>query len=282
MKMKSPASWSTCCASPSPILVPHAPFENVQHHLEADVDVRAGDAARWDDGDVHRQLGRADVLPRHPELVADAVPVAADAATADPHQAVVSFDLRCVLAHASYLARKGRPLFLEKWDCRLLCAASCTSTWTPSTRRSSSATSRRCAASRSRSAATRQARRRRGGELRGARVRRALGDPDGARGPALPAADHRAAGLPAVPRRVAGGVRHLPLGDAAGRAAVARRGVSRRDRERVGRGARQGGRAAAEGRDHARRPDSPRRQASRRTSSWRRSPRPGRSRTASR
>ena len=46
-----------------------------------------------------------------------------------------------------------------------------------------------------------QARGRRGGELRGARVRRALGDPDGAGGPALPAPGHRPAGLPASTRR---------------------------------------------------------------------------------
>ena len=39
---------------------------------------------------------------------------------------------------------------------------------------------------------------------------------------------------------VAAGVRDLPRGDAAGRAAVARRGVSRRHRERLGRAARQG------------------------------------------
>ena len=45
---------------------------------------------------------------------------------------------------------------------------------------------------------------------------------------------HRPARLPEVPERVAGGVRDLPLGDAAGRAALARRGVSRRDGERLG------------------------------------------------
>ena len=52
---------------------------------------------------------------------------------------------------------------------------------------------------------------------------------------------------------LAAGVRALPRGDAAGRAAVARRGLSRRDRERLGRAARRRGRAAAEGghpRDH--------------------------------
>ncbi len=45
------------------------------------------------------------------------------------------------------------------------------------------------------------ARRRRGGELRGAHVRRAIGDPDVARGAALPVARHRAAGLSEVSRR---------------------------------------------------------------------------------
>ena len=34
---------------PVAVLVPHAPFEDVQHHLEADVDVRAGHAARRND-----------------------------------------------------------------------------------------------------------------------------------------------------------------------------------------------------------------------------------------
>ena len=52
-----------------------------------------------------------------------------------------------------------------------------------------------------------------------------------------------------VSRRLAGGVRDLPRGDAARRAAVARRGISGRDRERLGRTAGPGGGAAAEGRD---------------------------------
>ena len=50
-----------------------------------------------------------------------------------------------------------------------------------------------------------------------------------------------------VPRGLAPGVRDLPRRHAARRAAVARRGVSRRDRERVGRAARGGGRAAHQG-----------------------------------
>ena len=58
-----------------------------------------------------------------------------------------------------------------------------------------------------------------------------------------------------VPRGVGGGVRDLPLGHAAGRAALARRGVSRRHRERLGRGARHGGGPPDQGRDP--RDDSP-------------------------
>ena len=57
------------------------------------VDVRAGNASGRYHRDVHRQLRGADVLARHPELVADAVPVAAHAAAPDPHEAVMAFDI---------------------------------------------------------------------------------------------------------------------------------------------------------------------------------------------
>ena len=95
----------------------------------------------------------------------------------------------------------------------------------------------------------RQARRRRSGQLRGAHVRRPVGNSDVARSPALPVAGHRASGLSEVPRGLAAGIRHLSQRDAAGRAAVARRGVSRRHRERLGRGAGHERRAEAEERD---------------------------------
>ncbi len=51
-----------------------------------------------------------------------------------------------------------------------------------------------------------------------------------------------------ISRGLAAGVRDLPFGDAARRAAVARRGVSRRHRERVARAARHDRREAAESR----------------------------------
>ena len=108
MKMKSPASWSTRSREPVAVLVAHAAFEDVEHDLEVDVDVGAGDAARRNRRHVHRELRRADVLARHPELVADAVPVAAHAAAADPHQPVVPFDLRRLVAHCVSI-RRPRP-----------------------------------------------------------------------------------------------------------------------------------------------------------------------------
>ena len=46
MKMKSPASFSTTCSSDGAELVTHAALQDVEHHLEADVDVRRGHAAR--------------------------------------------------------------------------------------------------------------------------------------------------------------------------------------------------------------------------------------------
>ena len=50
-----------------------------------------------------------------------------------------------------------------------------------------------------------------------------------------------------VPSGLAAGLRHLSRGDAAGRAAVARRGLSRRHRERLGRAARRERGAAHQG-----------------------------------
>src|SRR6478672_5632097 len=48
---------------PFAVLVAHAAFEDVQHHLEPDVNVRPGNASGRYDRDVHRQLCRAHVLP---------------------------------------------------------------------------------------------------------------------------------------------------------------------------------------------------------------------------
>src|SRR5207245_2375818 len=80
---------------------------NIEHHLEANMDVRVGDAARRDRRDVHRELLRADVLPRQPDLVVDAVPVATVLAAADDENAVVPFDRRLEIGHFSCLTRKS-------------------------------------------------------------------------------------------------------------------------------------------------------------------------------
>ena len=122
--------------------------------------------------------------------------------------------------------------------------ASCTWTWTPSTRRSSNGTIRHCAAARWRSAD-------------GPRDAASWPRPATRRAPSAcarpcpmsravrlcPELVDRPAGLRALQAGLGPGVRALPRGDAAGRADVARRGVSRRDRERL---------AGAAG--HARRP----------------------------
>ena len=77
------------------VIVADATLEDVEHHLEAIVNVCSGDAAGRDDGDVHRQLLCADVFSRHAELVVDAVPLPADAAAADPRQASVALNFGC-------------------------------------------------------------------------------------------------------------------------------------------------------------------------------------------
>ena len=111
---------------------------------------------------------------------------------------------------------------------RRLTARSSTSTWTPSTRRSSSAIIRTCAASPSPSAAPANAASLRPRATRPA-IRRALGDAVGHReAPGAPSdLRHRVSrptgGLAADPR-------HLRGIHAADRAAVARRGLSRRQR----------------------------------------------------
>ena len=72
--------------------MPHAPAQDVQHHLEADMDVRVGDAARRHGRDVHRQLAGVDVFRRQPGLVGDAVPGAHGLAAADDGDATVVLD----------------------------------------------------------------------------------------------------------------------------------------------------------------------------------------------
>ena len=135
--------------------------------------------------------------------------------------------------------------------------ASCTSTWTRSTRRSSSGTGPELKGPpRRRRRPAGRARRGRRRQLRGPPVRRPLGDSHVAGGPAVPGPGHRQAGLHEVQGGVRHGLRPVPVGHAAGRAAVARRGLSRRDRERLGRAARHDRGAAAQGGDSRRhRPD---------------------------
>ena len=78
---------------PRPVLVAHVALEDVEHHLEVDVDVRVGDAARRNRRDVHRQLRRADVLRRQAGAVANAVPAAHAAAAADDGDPVAALDV---------------------------------------------------------------------------------------------------------------------------------------------------------------------------------------------
>ena len=103
------------------------------------------------------------------------------------------------------------------------------STWTPSTRRSSSAMMPEL---RGKPVAVggAPARRGHGGELRGAHVRRALGHAVGDRQAALRRAGVRKAALRGLQGSVAPDPRDLPRLHAAGRTAVARRGLSRRHR----------------------------------------------------
>ncbi len=74
------------------VFVADAADQDVEHHLEIDVDVGIGDAARWDGGDVHGQVFGGDVLCRQAGLVADAVPVAVGGAAADDEDAVAAVD----------------------------------------------------------------------------------------------------------------------------------------------------------------------------------------------
>src|SRR5207249_1427644 len=76
-------------------------------HLEAHMNVRVGDAAWRNRRDVHRELFRADVLRRQPDLVVDAVPVTTVRAAADDRNAVVPFDRRLEIGHFSCLTRNS-------------------------------------------------------------------------------------------------------------------------------------------------------------------------------
>src|SRR5215510_15950210 len=74
------------------VFVTDAALENVEHHLEADVNMGIGHAARWNGGDVHRERLRAYVRARQSFFVVNAVPVAAVYAGADHQDAVMSLN----------------------------------------------------------------------------------------------------------------------------------------------------------------------------------------------
>src|SRR5688572_33334094 len=72
--------------------VSHAALEDVEHDLEVDVDMRGGDTAGWDGGDVHGQLGRRHVLRRQAGPVLNPVPAADIPTTANHENSIAAFD----------------------------------------------------------------------------------------------------------------------------------------------------------------------------------------------
>jgi hypothetical protein len=72
--------------------VPDVTVQDVEHHLEVDVDVRRGHAAWRNRRHVHRQLPRPGILRRQPRLVLNAIPAANVAAAADDENPVRAFD----------------------------------------------------------------------------------------------------------------------------------------------------------------------------------------------
>src|SRR5262245_61978426 len=86
---------------PVTVFVAEAALENVEHHLEADVDMGIGHAAGWNGGDVHRERLRADVLSRQSFFVVNAVPVAAVLAGADHQDAVMPLNHDCLCTRSS-------------------------------------------------------------------------------------------------------------------------------------------------------------------------------------
>src|SRR5262245_64705432 len=94
--------------------MPHASLQDVEHHFEIDVDVRAGDAAGRDRGDVHGQFPGRNVLGREPDLVLNAVPVATGGALANDRDAVVAFHKALqIIDHSQSSAAKILLLELE-------------------------------------------------------------------------------------------------------------------------------------------------------------------------
>ena len=75
------------------VFVADPALEDVQHHLEADVDMGEGDAAGWNRGDVHRELFGPDVLARQPRFVLDPIPAADVRAGTNHEDPLVSFHL---------------------------------------------------------------------------------------------------------------------------------------------------------------------------------------------
>src|SRR5207247_377428 len=75
------------------ILVPYAALEDVEHHVEPYVNVRVGDAAGRDAGDVHREVSRGNVLRGESRAILDPVPRADAVTAADDPDAVPAFDV---------------------------------------------------------------------------------------------------------------------------------------------------------------------------------------------
>jgi hypothetical protein len=72
--------------------VAHFSFEDVKDHLEADMNMGIGNAARWDRGDVGRQARRAHVFGGHALFIMNAVPIPASAAATNSQYSFVIFD----------------------------------------------------------------------------------------------------------------------------------------------------------------------------------------------
>ena len=88
------------------VLVANTPRQDVEHHLEVDVDVSFGHPTGRDGGDVHRESFGAHVLLGHPDSVPDAVPLAAVVARPKHRDPVTDLDVPRkieVISHALLL-----------------------------------------------------------------------------------------------------------------------------------------------------------------------------------
>ena len=74
------------------------PLENVEHHLEINMDVCVGNAAWRNGGDIHRKFPRSYIFFRKTCLVPDAIPSAARARAPDNENSAISLDARLEIA----------------------------------------------------------------------------------------------------------------------------------------------------------------------------------------